>query len=164
MQFSRTLAVVLVVCILAGCRTYGGHGTVEANNARLHAASAKLTSSAESASSDLQRLAASGRFDPNVLDAYRAVVEEHTTEAEELAMKLETSGTLNYRDASRLLGGVITDQHEYENKYQALLRSMAGDMQAPDPERASRYHVVPAAWFKASDRALTVDDVLGNTP
>jgi outer membrane PBP1 activator LpoA protein len=159
-----TFVAVLVMFVLAGCRTYGGHGTVVANNAQLRAEAARFASEAQQASNDLQRLAASGRVDPNVIATYGDAVAEHVADAGTLTAELDRSESLNYRDASRLLGAVVTLRREYTNRYQYLLRSMVGDSMSTDPDRAARYQSVPAAWFRTTGRVFTVDEVIQGRP
>jgi hypothetical protein len=159
-----TFVAAIVVFVLAGCRTYGGHGTVDANNAKLRAAAAQFSSEAEQAADDLERLSAVGRVEPNLIAELGDAVADHAADADALAAELDRSESLGYRDASRLLGTVISLRREYANKYQYLLRSMVGDSTRLDPDRAARYQSVPAAWFRATGQTLTVDDVIQIQP
>ena len=150
----------IVVFVLAGCRTYGGHGTVDANNAKLRAEAAQFSSEAQQGAVDLERLSGVRRIDPNLIAVLGDTVAEHAADANALAAELDRSESLGYRNASRLLGTVISLRREYANRYQYLFRAMVGDSTRSDPDRAARYQSVPAAWFRATGRTLTVDDVI----
>lgn len=154
------LALFAVVSVTTGCRTYGGHGSVEANNAQLAVAVQSLVGDARQAGSELQTLAASGMIDDELIEAFAAVVEEHLAVAESLASSLNEDGSLGYRAASRKLGAVVSTRRVYRDKYQSLLRAMAGSAERPGPERTARYQILPAAYHRAAAGVLTANDVV----
>lgn len=153
--------ILATLVVVAGCRTYGGeYSGTEANNDQLRLVAERLAGSAERAADSHRRLGSVQGVDPALMAEYGDIVDEHRAAAVELAAFLDSSTSLGYRSASRRLGAAISATRGFENRYQAVLRAIVGDTSRAEPDRESRYGMVPA-YYHVEETSLTIDDVTG---
>lgn len=157
---AASAALVFTLLVPLGCRTYGGYGSVDANNEQLRAVAQSFVASASAAERDADRLAAISGLDARYVNAFRAVATQHADAAARIAGELEEDASFGYRGASRKLGAVVSEQRQFSDQYQSILRAIIDDSGMPSAERTARYQVVPASYFRAAQRTITVDDVI----
>lgn len=157
---AASAAIVITLLFPLGCRTYGGYGSVDANNEQLRVVVASFSSSASAAVRDADRLAGIPGIDAGYVESFRATAANHTEAAERVAAELEADSDLTYRAASRKLGAVVSEQRQFSDQYQSILRAILNTPGVPSAERVSRYPVVPAAYFRAAQRSVSIDDVV----
>lgn len=159
--FSTVQAVlVCAVFLLAGCRTYGGHGTVDANNLQLGAEVAEFSAALAQAESQYDQLRSAANLDQELVEEYRRTLEAHRAISARISGEIADNDRFQYRAASRKLGAIITQSRQLHNRYQNVLRAFVGDDAIVDPTRGSRYSAIPPSVLRGTDTALTAADVI----
>lgn len=155
---SRLLALVLLLT-LVGCRTYGGYETEAETVEQIHEANRVFAAELERARADLLALeqvagqnASLGGFHERfygLVTLHEALLNYHR----DLAAEVEGSGS--YREISRALGAISTENHMVRGRYRDLLLdfSQSLDSAAALPgvgEFPGRYFVTPPYYARAS--------------
>ncbi len=149
--------------LLTGCRTYGGYGTVEANNVQLSAEVAEFSASLAQAETQYEQLRSAANLDQGLVDEYLRTLEAHRAMSSRVSGEIAANDRFRYRAASRKLGAMITQSRQFHNRYQQILRAMVGDDSIAEPTRIARYQAVPPTFIRSTDRALTAAEVIRRT-
>ncbi|RMF56340.1 MAG: hypothetical protein D6746_12625 [Bacteroidetes bacterium] len=162
--FHRTHAVpVLALVVLAGtgCRTYGGYGSEEATLAQIEAANERFAEAlrrAEAEAAMLSEALADVKAVAPYVDAYRWVTQRHAEMLETHRAKYETlQQGASYRELSRALGAIVTEQIVVQEQYEHLLWAMAyaESMPALTVRLLSSYQAIPPYYVRIEERLQT---------
>lgn len=149
----RVTLILLLLFVVAGCRTYGDHyGNEEALLANILEANERFGEELARAQGELAALESVEAFGDYaaryaaVAQVHEAILAEHRDLAEEAKEHDD-----NYRFLHRLYGAIISDQQIVKDRYGELVSAMARaaardtTARAPVPDQ-SRYQVAPAFY------------------
>lgn len=156
-QLFNTLAILLVLGISSGCRTYGGHGSEQASYDQIATINTRFAQDLERAKGELQGLTQAAGSDADLkmalkqyeslLGLHEEMVAEHAELAGTLVVKPGAIGRLgtSYRDLNRALGYITAEQLGMKNDYVSFASSLLknDDQRAAVQEEESRYEIAP---------------------
>lgn len=154
-RISHLLFILSASALLAGCRLYGGYGTVEATQDAIAAETARASEELQSAERTLRSLRAAAEVDSRltpIVAKYSTLVDIHGRLVTRYQTSLdEVLSSGSYHTVSRRLGAMLTEQRQILDAYEALSESAAMVI-APDrvPELtvpAHMYGVYPAVYY-----------------
>lgn len=157
---------------VVGCRTYGGYDAKDKTIAQVERVNEQFARALDRAENDLavlnEAVERNGRLAPFAKE-YAKIVWEHArlVESHQVELTHLREGYHGYRATSRLLGGIITDQHSVVNRYRQVVRKIGLDpgtagaaLRAPDT-----YQQIPPHFLRIQYRAedTTVGDAISRT-
>lgn len=168
----RKFPVLLVVLLLAGCRTYGGFDTEQATFDQIAAINAQFEQDLERAKSQLDVLTRAAGSD-NELNAAVAQFEDLLAKHEELianhdeitlALTVKTGAlgrlSTSYRDLNRVLGAIATEQLGMHKRYKEFAISLLDEsQQATLKADEGHYQIAPPFYeqirFALAERSIS---------
>jgi hypothetical protein len=165
------LALVVVLLLATGCRTYGGYGTEEATYAQMERAARLYADALDRAEGDLQALTNAAASTPalqEVVAAYEEAVATHRARLEShQGIVAEYGPGDTYRGLHRAYGTMVTEQRMSRYRYVELHEQVARVMQGEEARLASapprsEYQIAPS-WYDRLQNAknrLTMQEAL----
>lgn len=135
-------ALLCLVLLAAGCRTYGGYDSGPLTMAQIEEANRTFAAEAERARAELgalERLAA-GSADSllvQTVQAYGALVTLHEALLAEHRQEAEEADRGNYRALSRTLGAIVSEQALVRDGYARLANRLAAASRGGSPSGAA---------------------------
>ena len=159
MRLNTALLLAAALMLVTGCRTYGGYGSEEATYNEIQEAAQRYADRVERLAGDYQALTEASAQDAE-LAAYALRMADIIEHAEAtLAFHLHRAETLeegdSYRELSRALGAMISEQQILEDRYADLVGDIVGqpELGRKDP---SRYSVVSSRLARAEADLLDI--------
>ncbi len=171
-QLLRKLPVLLVVLLVAGCRTYGGYDTEQASYDQILVINTQFKQDLERAKSQLDVLTRAASSDNELreaVDQYKELLAKHEemiANHEEITASLKVkTGALgrlstSYRDLNRALGAITTEQLGMQKRYEEFAISLLDDArQAHVQKEEGRYQIAPPFYeqirFALAERSIS---------
>ncbi len=165
----RTIGVFCAVSLvlLTGCQTYGGHGSEEAAQVEIQNALDRYALRADRMRGDQRALANAAAESPRL--AVFAPKLARIIEAQEATMKFNQwtadrlTGSPGYRELSRALGGIISEQQIVDDQYGRLLAEVQATLRPGlSKSPTSHYSLAPAfyARIEASLEQVPIRDAV----
>lgn len=153
-------AMLLLMLVAAGCRTYGGYGSAEETLAKIQEATQRFAEDHERAQGERDALQRAATANPAlaalaarfaaVVERQGALVEQHRVWAEEASaggnILFAWVGPDAYRQLHRTYGALITDQQIVQDRYAEVLRGLqqaVGGTPARRVQEEGRYQIAP---------------------
>lgn len=171
----RLFSAVLLLLLLAGCRTYGGHGSEEATMAELLDATELFADELARARADytlLQEAAATALPLREVAAQYATVLELHETViAYNRATLAELEDGGSYRRLNRALGAMTAEHEKVRDMYLTLWQDVYSTRAGVEAVRLaspdSRYMIAPPFYERiliANNRSRIMQSLRGADP
>ncbi|MBO6576122.1 MAG: hypothetical protein JJ896_09260 [Rhodothermales bacterium] len=165
MRLRITASLFALTVLLSGCRMYGGYGSEEAAYAQIQEALERYEARADRLQSDLTALTAAAADEARLASA--VVKLTAVVSAQEAALVFhrakaaEVSENSSYREVSRALGAMLSEQQVVQDQYAQVVADIVNNP-GLDRQDPSRYSIVPAALaaVEASLLDISVLDAL----
>lgn len=160
---------LLLLLVLAGCRTYGDYGTTEEIPRQMEQATQQFADDLARAESDVQALSAAvaqnSALEP-FETRYRDLIAQHQAFLEQhRELTAQYQGSDNYRALNRTYGAIISEQRLVETRYNELhariQRVVAGQPERAPQRTESQYVNNPTFYDRVQNRqGVTMQDAL----
>ncbi len=158
--FRRFLLPLLLVGALAGCRTYGSYGNVEAHRDQIRVAAQAFEASLARNQADYRLLAGRAAANPALAgptERMAALVAEQETALAEIRETLDgLDDEDDYRWLNRTYGALITRQQMVNDRYADVVRGVVRDTTErsylESAISASRFSVVPPQYYRVNNQ------------
>jgi hypothetical protein len=153
-----SVPILLSLLLLAGCRTYGGHGSEEGKLTQVARLvewagqeQGRLSGDELALREGAERIPALVAYLPRLSDLSASLADATSR----WASRADRLGPMSsYRELSRALGSMIAERQGYEDRYRRMTDDMAAALagQEAAPRPASRYQVAPAHYEQLAAR------------
>jgi hypothetical protein len=144
---------LFLVSILAGCRSYGGHGSEQATRVELEIAVERFSARADRMRGDQRALADAAAENASLAVFAPRLARIIQAQEQTMARNLETVAALgassNYRELHRAFGSILTEQQIVEDRYGRLLTEVQATVRSGlSKSPTSRYSLAPAFYAR----------------